>query len=167
MKSNWIPVEFRSFYEDDICCGLAVRFCDKEINSDFRKEVLRFVGYLRKNYFFPIKCNVHFEYYTDYRNEEKGKDRAIGIFYNPKEADDGILGYPKIKIAVFDYDRDKKKHGKEKALHYYLCVLVHELTHYYQWYFFETKKRSKRSLEIEANRFAEAIVNDYFQEVDL
>lgn len=114
MKSNWIPVEFRSFYEDDICCGLAVRFCDKEINFDFRREVLRFVGYLRKNYFFPIKCNVHFEYYTDYRNEEKGKDRAVGIFYNPKEADDGILGYPKIKIAVFDYDRDKKNTGKKK-----------------------------------------------------
>ena len=45
-----------------------------------------------------------------------------------------------------------------------LFTLVHELTHYYQWYFCQEESRTDRSLEIEANKYADYIFYEYFNQ---
>ena len=62
--------------------------------------------------------------------------------------------YPKISIA--------SKITESNSLEDVLCVLAHEITHYYQWYFLEEDKRTDRSLEIEANKWSKCIVESYF-----
>ena len=39
--------------------------------------------------------------------------------------------------------------------------LSHELSHYFQWYFLNEERRSDRSLEIQASKYATRITNDY------
>ena len=59
--------------------------------------------------------------------------------------------YPRISIAA--------KVDNNNLIDIY--TLAHEITHYYQWYFLEEEKRTDRSLEIEANKWAKYIVNSY------
>lgn len=48
---------------------------------------------------------------------------------------------------------------------YEICfTMLHELTHYYQWYFYEEKNRTDRSLEIEANKWARYILQEWEKE---
>jgi hypothetical protein len=39
--------------------------------------------------------------------------------------------------------------------------LSHELTHYFQWYFFDDHKKSDRSLEVQASKYADRVFKDY------
>jgi hypothetical protein len=39
--------------------------------------------------------------------------------------------------------------------------LSHELTHYFQWYFFDDNKKEARALEIQASKYATQILEDY------
>ena len=43
-----------------------------------------------------------------------------------------------------------------------LHAVAHEITHYFQWYFLEEDKRTDRSLEIEANKWAMYILGIYY-----
>ena len=46
-------------------------------------------------------------------------------------------------------------------LRYLKFTILHELTHYFQWYFLQDETRTDRSLEIEANRYAYWLLNEY------
>ncbi len=155
----WIPIEYKSSYSELPINGLELCFADVEIDEELRRQYIKLCRWLRRNYWFPIKCKIVFEYYTCYMDSENKSDRAIAIFYPPVDDKNGyMMAYPRIKIAVADFEKDKNSYGLDDALEYYCNILIHELTHYYQWYFYETEQRSKRSLEIEANKYADAIV---------
>ena len=55
----------------------------------------------------------------------------MGIWYFFAPYDKYVEPY--IKIAVGDYEKLKKKWGKDDALETYLLCIAHELSHYYQW----------------------------------
>ena len=76
-----------------------------------------------------------------------------GAFYSMDDEKRKI--YPRISIA--------SKVTKNNTLEDILFVLAHEITHYYQWYFLEEDKRTRRSLEIEANKWSRYIVDLYFK----
>lgn len=110
-----------------------------------KKEICRFVRYLRKEFFFPIRCNVYFCSQEKFRSSKGGY--CYGIFYSNAESGGRI--YPQIYIPT------------NMELFSVYHSLSHELTHYFQWYFFDDNKKSDRSLEIQASKYATRIVADY------
>ncbi len=133
------------FYSDSSSkSNLSLRFASA-IDGATKKEVCRFIRYLRKEFFFPIRCNVYFCNQEKFHSSKGGY--CYGIFYSNDKSDGRI--YPQVYIpANMDI--------------YSIChSLCHELTHYFQWYFFDDKKRSDRSLEIQASKYATRILEDY------
>ena len=80
--------------------------------------------------------------------------RYFGAFYGMD--DEKRKMYPKISVAVML--------TKSHTLNDVLFTLAHEMTHYYQWYFQDEDKRTDRSLEMEANKWARYIVQLYFND---
>ncbi len=85
----------------------------------------------------------------------KGYHRYHGAFYSMDDEKRRI--YPRISIAA--------NVGDKYSLQDIFFTLAHEITHYYQWYFLEDNKRTDRSLEIEANKWAKYILELYFMNI--
>lgn len=172
MKHNsiWIPKECKDFYS--ISCeasGIVLQFRDADISKLLRKECISFCKWLRKSYYFPVKCKLIFEHCSSYKSNLCDRNGAVAVFNMPKvDEDENIDTYPEIHVAVASFPSELKKYGMYKSVLYYCSLIAHELTHYYQWYFYETDKRSKRSLEIESNRWARWLESEYqrFKEWD-
>ena len=110
-----------------------------------------FISFLRKNYYFPIRLNILFcdtQSFIHHIDNHK----YYGAFFD--ETYEKRKVYPRISIAA--------RVTKNNSLQNVLFTLTHEITHYYQWYFLEDDKRTSRSLEIEANKWANHILNLYF-----
>ena len=163
MKStNWIPIEFKNSYSDFSNHGIELHFLDTEINEVLRQSCIKFCKWLRKKFWFPVKCKIFFEYYSCYKDEENRNSNAVALFYPGIDDKNGFLkNYPNIWIAVSKFNKEVIRYGKDNAIENYYSLIVHELTHYFQWYFIETERRTKKSLEIEANKCAESIVYEY------
>lgn len=115
------------------------------IDRNIKKNICRFVNYLRKEFFFPIRCNIYFCNQEKFHSSKGGS--CYGIFYSNEESKGRI--YPQIYIPA----------NMDLFSIYY--SLSHELTHYFQWYFFDDNKRSNRSLEIQASKYAVRILEDF------
>lgn len=103
---------------------------------------------VKKKVFFPFRCEVFLLNQKKFRSKEKYQF-CQGIFYSP---DDQKRGWkPYIYIAV------------DTEENWLYSTIFHELTHYYQWYFLDTDdgKRTDRSLEIEANKYADWLLYEY------
>ncbi len=126
-----------------------------DINNGTKKSICQFVRYLRKEFFFPIRCNIYFCNQEKFRSSKDGY--CYGIFYSNHESKRRI--YPQIYIPA------------NNELYSVYASLIHELTHYFQWYFFIDKTKSDRSLEIQASKYATIIIedycNDYFKKTDM
>ena len=133
------------FYSDSASkSNLSLHFASA-IDGATKKEICRFVRYLRKEFFFPIRFNVYFCNQEKFHSSKGGY--CYGIFYSNDESDGRI--YPQVYIpANMDI----------YSVYHSLC---HELTHYFQWYFFDDKKRNDRSLEVQASKYATRIIEDY------
>ena len=119
--------------------------------GEMKKEILKFVRYLKKEFYFPVKCDIYFcekEYCTD------GRKIYSGVFCGGDEKE---KGYPKIYVAAKIPDGTEYAAGRNEIL----LTLAHELTHYFQWYLIEDEKRSGRGLEIQAGKYARRIVDEY------
>ena len=115
------------------------------IDSKDKERICSFVRYLRKEFFFPIRCNVYFCNQEKFRSSKGGY--CYGIFFSNDESK--RLIYPQIYIPL------------KNELHYIYFSLSHELSHYFQWYFCDDKKKNNRSLEIQASKYAIRITDDY------
>ena len=115
------------------------------IDRDAKKNICRFVRYLRKEFFFPIRCNVYFCNQEKFHSSKRGY--CYGIFYSNEEGRGRI--YPQIYIPA----------NMDLFSVYY--SLSHELTHYFQWYFLYYNKKGNRSLEIQASKYATRVLKDY------
>ena len=115
------------------------------IDHSTKKNICRFVRYLRKEFFFPIRCNVYFCDQEKFHSSKGGY--CYGIFYSNEENKGRI--YPQIYIPT-NMDLFSVFHS-----------LSHELTHYFQWYFLDDKENNNRSLEIQASKYATRILADY------
>ena len=110
-----------------------------------KKRICKFVRYLRKEFFFPIRCNIYFCEQEKFRSSKGGF--CYGIFFSNDESNGRV--YPQIYIPV------------NNALFQIYISLCHELTHYFQWYFYDDKEKSNRSLEIQASKYANRILEDF------
>ena len=118
------------------------------IDPEVKKSICGFIRYLRKEFFFPIRCNVYFCDREKFRSAKGGY--CYGIFFSNDQSNGRT--YPQIYVPA-------------KIELYSVChSLCHELTHYFQWYFFLDREKDCRSLEIQASRYANRIVEDYAHE---
>ena len=152
----WINKEFRNYYKNS-ANATGIRYKFYPYGSDFdkstEKDIKKFVVFLRKNFYFPIRLNILF-CDTQAFAHIIDNHTYYGAFYNTDDAKRKI--YPRISIAA--------KVTKTNSLESILFTLAHEITHYYQWYFLEDDKRTNRSLEIEASKWSKQIVDLYFND---
>ena len=133
------------FYRDSSPkSNLSLHFASA-IDHDTKKNICRFVRYLRKEFFFPIRCNVYFCNQEKFHSSKGGY--CYGIFYSNEESGGRI--YPQIYIPA-NMDLFSVYHS-----------LSHELTHYFQWYFLYDNEKSDRSLEVQASKYADRVLEDY------
>jgi hypothetical protein len=145
----WIEKQFKKEYinsakNSGVRCKFSIDF-----NESARKEIENFIKFIRINYYFPIRLNISFFEKTHFVSDVDGH-KYYGIFY---DGDSAKKAYPKIHIAG--------KLTKGNPIYEILLSIAHEITHYYQWYFLEDIKRTDRSLEIEANKWAKYILHSY------
>lgn len=148
-NSIWIDLENKSHYSDSKSQGLYVYY-DKTYDSDAKRKLDLFVFWLKKRFFFPIRCNIFIENERDYCSSKEGC-RCQGVFYGI--GDFARTKLPRIYIAG------------NAEIDYVIFALVHELSHYYQWYFFQDNSRSERNLEIEANKYAKWLTYSFLEEI--
>lgn len=137
--------ENRHFYSNSAAkSNLSLRFASA-IDHSTKINICKFVRYLRKEFFFPIRCNVYFCNQEKFDSSKGGF--CYGIFYSNEESGGRI--YPQIYIP------------SKMNLYSVFHSLSHELSHYFQWYFLDDKNKSNRSLEIQASKYATIILEDY------
>lgn len=161
----WIKIEESAFYTDSLKKGLKSHYL--KIDPDLKKEIQCFVRWLRKNYWFPIEISCTFTNDNYLVGENNKKSCAIFIYqttWDKKDTNDKIL--PKIKVATGKFKKQLKRHELSDVLFNQLFSIAHEITHYYQWYFYQFESRTDRSLEIEANRWGGYIVENFFKSLN-
>lgn len=151
---SWIDKEYKHYYSDSAKAS-GIRYGFHQYENDFDESTVegikKIIGFLRENYYFPIRLNILFCNTIGFRHHAD-KHIYYGAFYSMDDEKRKI--YPRIPIAA--------KVDERNSLQDVLFLLAHEITHYYQWYFLEEDKRTSRSLEIEANKWASYITNLYF-----
>lgn len=145
-NSIWIDLKYKDFYLDNKPSGLYL-YCDKSLDDNTLSQIKLFIAWLKKNYYFPIRCNVVMKNEKQFHSS-KGDYYCQGIFFAPEDLSHAKL--PRIYVA------------SDTEFEYVVFTVAHELTHYYQWFFFQDEKRSDRSLELEANKYAKWITYSYF-----
>ena len=163
----WIEKKEKKDYLDSSTRGLRLVFSDG-VNSNLRLECTLFCKWLRAKYFFPIRIVVRMLSYSEFTtyigNENEMKEAVFRyqLEFDNKAPEEKRL--PKIFIATGKYDKQQKRHGVNKTTRHYLNSIAHELTHYFQWIFYEFDNRTDRSIEMEANSWAGYLVQEYFDD---
>lgn len=153
----WIELAEKKEYEDSSkLSGLRISF-DKRIDNGRKEEIKKFAKWLRKHYYFPIRCNIYIRYCSYFKKMDDSDVDSIGDFYysDNKLPIIWIAGYPRRKT------KDKDFYVQINA------SIVYFLTFYYQWFFCEFDKRSDRSLKIEATKWQNYIMDEYLDGLEL
>ena len=149
----WIKKNEKCYYNDSKYHGLKLVFYEGFI-EDEKDKIIRFCNWLIKTYWFPIKCYLRLVHQKKFKAEDGHS--YYGIFYSNEEYKP--RRYPCVFIAAqIDDDKDED--------FCYFCI-AHELSHYFQWFFFENEKKSDRSLEIMASKWARYIVNEFRNQIE-
>ena len=154
----WIIKEEKNLYCDSKLRGIRL-WVQKDVLLEIREEVKTFLSWLRENYFFPIRCTIKLKHCPYFSREGENDKDSYGDFYYDKND----KKYPEIWIAAGRIRRETLENRKKRIL----FLISHELTHYFQWYFFEFEKRTDRSLEIEANKWARYLLQEFYDGKDL
>ena len=149
MANNFLWItrteENLAFYADSAPkSNLSLHFASA-IDPKTKKRICSFVHYLRKEFYFPIRCNVYFCNQEKFRSSKGGY--CYGIFSSNEKSKGRI--YPQIYIPV------------KNELYSVYFSLSHELSHYFQWYFLDDERKNNRSLEIQASKYATRITDAY------
>jgi len=128
---------------------------DKRIDEKLKSGLKNFASWLRENYYFPIRCDVHVGYYKSYKGLDG--DSVVGGFYYYDEGKGIVDKLPTICMAGLPTRRFLNRDYLERMI----WELAYHLTKYYQWYFLEINERSERSLKIEATKWANYITGEY------
>lgn len=142
----WIEKKYKKEYINSSKVSGIKTYFEKDLNEITIMKIKDFISFIRNRYYIPIRLNIYFSNRNYYiYKEDKHKFYAVFFGENNKE-------YPSIYIA-----------SKGNVIDDIIFSLAHEITHYYQWYFLDSEKRTNRSLEIEANRWAYYIYNLYYE----
>lgn len=155
----WIEREYRKMCLKYSARAIGIRaFFDSNISESLKREINSLIKYLRGKYYFPVRCNIHITNHKRYRSEVDGHI-FYGAFYDNEGVYERRFIYPEIYVAG--------EVSRYLSTEQVLFTILHELTHYYQWFFGEDDKRSDLALEQEATRWANAILENYKQTRDL
>lgn len=146
--NSWIDFDCKKYYLDSKKHGLRLLF-DKKYPFEGRNLIKKYIVFLRKKYFFPIRCKIYIHNCSFFLNDS-GK-RIYGKFVNGQKTENLIV-YPCIFVAA--------KSAIEN-MDNVLLNLTKLLTYYYQWYFFDDKNRTSKSVEREANYYAFCLLDIY------
>ena len=135
--------------------GLRMKI-DKGIDVDLRKVCKKFAIYLRKEYEFPIRVNIHV------KNTNKIRAMDNDYVYGLLCYDDFSIE-PDIWVAAGDFSVLKENYGYVNAVISILRTIAHELTHYYQW--INQIQFTSIGLERQANEYAENVVEDFVEDL--
>ena len=147
----WIDIKDKNNFQDSSKLrGLRITF-DKKIEQNRIAEVKRFADWLRKRYYFPIRCDVHIDFCSYFeKRDNKDVDSVVDFYYKESTL-------PSIRIAAYPMKKSKDKD-------FYIQIqarLAYALTFYYQWFFYAFDERSDRSLKIEATKWQNYIMQEY------
>ena len=82
--------EAKKFYDDSVLQGVRLHFA-KNISTEIRESCKDFCRWLRRNYFFPIRCNIIIKN-CSYFERDKGiagdKDSYADFYYDSGEKED-------------------------------------------------------------------------------
>ena len=144
----WINYEYKKEYQDSLLRGLRARY-SKELGEELIKKIKNFLTFLRKKYYFPLRCNMYFCNVDNFTSlDGNGKTKGIFLF-----GDDETKKTPSIYIAC-----NVSNYWKIEDIYHSIAKV---LTYYFQWYFLEDNHRSNRSLEIEATKYANYLVGEF------
>lgn len=144
----WIDYEYKKEYQDSSKKGLRV-FYSKKLDKECIDNIKKFFNFLRKRYYFPLRCNIHIRNVKDFPSLN-GIETTKGIFFF---GDEEKKRFPSIYVAC-------ELSSRWNIVDVYYSI-VKLLTYYFQWYFFEDNIRNNKSLEIEATKYARYLVDEY------
>ena len=148
--SSWIDLDCKSYYLDSKKRGLRL-IVHNGVDAEIVETIRDYLRFIRKRYFFPIRCYIHLTNNEKYRSNDKGF--CSGVFFPSTEKP---KRYPSIYLPA-------KMPSGAQGLSLRLFDLTCLLTYYYQWYFNCEKDYSHRSLEIEATKAADYLVYEYLK----
>ena len=151
----WIEKQEKKYYLDaSKKRGIHLVF-DSGLLDETKEKIISFIDSIKKQYFFPIKLNIKLCNKERFKHPDDGHIYYSVFFDNE---DENPKRYPEIFIAA--------KEGKRNPIGDIYFSIAHMITCFYQWFFLEDKRRSHRSLEIEANRWANYICDLYLSSND-
>lgn len=139
----WIEKENKRKFISGKKTGILVKYDDSLCIED-KRECDLIINFLVSNYYFPFRLTIWFTDDVKYKSFADGHSYYASFYKG--EIINNRFHYPKIAIAA--------KTNKYKSIYDISFSVFHEITHYYQWFFYEDEDRTDRSLEIEANRYA-------------
>lgn len=145
----WISKNEKQSYNDSAVKGIRLHFTNG-ITIQEKFACRKFCYWLVKCYWFPIRINIKFIDCSYFKAVDGHK--YYGIFYANDEYKK--RHYPEIRVAV--------KINSQLDEYNVFLTIAHELTHYFQWYFYEEKEKTARSLEVTATRWANYIVSEFY-----
>ena len=149
----WKCKDWKSYYSNrNIRRGIRLDF-DKEVNEDVKRAIKNLIGWLRKEYEFPVRVRIYVKKQALVRARDG--DMVPDLFFWPYNRDEE----PYIKIATGDYYDLLKQMEKDDALATILMALLQELTHYFQW--LNGLDFSEDSLMAGARKSADRIMDIY------
>ena len=137
--------------------GLRLRF-DRDVDPEVRAACKAFCGWLRSEYYFPLRVPVYVKRARRVRTMDG--DLVCGSFFEPEE----YTVEPYIRIASGDYPELLASRGRDDALASILSTISHELTHYFQW--INALDLTDVGRERQATRYAKYILSEYAETRD-
>lgn len=132
--------------------GLRLVF-EKDVDSEVKRASTEFIGWLRSQYYFPIRIPIYFKTAKYIRTQDG--DLVPSKIFEPFDK----TTEPYITIATGDIQEKIMSKGKDNALAGILGSIVHELTHYFQW--INDVKLTDRQAERQANYYRKKFIQEY------
>ena len=138
-------------YKEKKSCNLKLHF-EKGIEPDLKALYIELGKWLRKTYCFPLVLNV---YIINAETVRIGNGKmAYGSFkWFAKRP-------PRIKIPSAVEPSLKYEYSNAEIYEMIISSLIHEITHYYQWY--EKTEQSNSVSERQANYFRYKILDEFY-----
>lgn len=121
---SWINKEHRHCYTDSAnASGIRFRFHEYENNFDeiTQKGIEMFIGFLRKNYYFPIRLNILFCDTAGFIHHADGHI-YYGAFYGMDDEKRKV--YPRISVAAKVIDPTEERTCISTSMAVYKCALL-------------------------------------------
>jgi hypothetical protein len=123
-------------------------------NAAVRAALIRYSRWLRKQYDFPRRVPVYL-FPSETIITQDGAHVSASFF-----APNNRRFSPFIRIATGDFEKLRRKRGRDNALAAFILSMSHEIVHYHQW--LSGMPFSERS----ASARARAMLRRYAREVD-